>query len=112
MSDEKRLIDANALLDAVDASQHDNPHTDSLVRATHKHEHNHFMVMIMQAPTVDAVEVVHGQWKVSRESEISRNVWCTACGKDFYMHRKGELQIDKMPYCPNCGAKMDGDGNA
>ena len=64
-----------------------------------------------QAPTVDAVEVVHGQWKTSRESEISRNVWCTACGKDFYMHRKGELQIDKMPYCPNCGAKMDGDGD-
>ena len=62
-------------------------------------------------PRVDAVEVVHGRWKVSRESEISRNVWCTACGKDFYMHRKGELQIDKMPYCPNCGAKMDGDEN-
>ena len=54
----------------------------------------------------DAVEVVHGRWEVSRESEISRNVWCTACGKDFYMHRKGELQIDKMPYCPNCGADM------
>ena len=67
--------------------------------------------IIKKQPTVDAVEVVYGRWKVSRESEISRNVWCTACGKDFYMHRKGELQIDKMPYCPNCGAKMDGDGN-
>ena len=58
MANEKRLIDAKALLDAVDASLHDNPHTDGKVRATHRHEHNHFMVMIMQAPTVDAVEVV------------------------------------------------------
>ena len=58
MESEKRLIDANALLDDVDVSLHDNPHTDAIVRATHKHEHNHFMVMIMQAPTVDAVEVV------------------------------------------------------
>ena len=58
MATEKRLIDANALLDDVEVSLHDNPHTDSIVRATHKHEHSHFMVMIMQAPTVDAVEVV------------------------------------------------------
>ena len=66
---------------------------------------------LAKLPKEETVEVVHGRWKVSRESEISRNVWCTACGEDFYMHRKGELQIDKMPYCPNCGAKMDGDGD-
>ena len=63
---------------------------------------------IVEAPAVDAVEVVHGRWMVARESEISKDVWCTACGEGFYLHKKNTLQIDKMPYCPNCGAKMDG----
>ena len=64
---------------------------------------------IEAAPPADAVEVVHGRWMVSRESEISKNVWCTACGEDFYIRKKiGAVLIDKMPYCPNCGAKMDG----
>ena len=66
---------------------------------------------INEAPTVDAVEVVHGRWAISRESEISKSVWCTACGEGFYLHKKNTVPIDKMPYCPNCGAKMDGDGN-
>ena len=60
---------------------------------------------------VDAVEVVHGRWRVSRESEISKTVWCTACGEEIYIHKNDTLKIDRMPYCPNCGAKMDGDGN-
>jgi hypothetical protein len=76
MATEKRLIDANALMDAVDVSLHDNPHTDGLVRATHKHEHNHFMVMIMQAPTVDAVEVIRCckcvYWEQLRAGTIGR----------------------------------------
>ena len=99
MATEKRLIDANALIDRMvilcDEYGIDDCTFDNIC------------CEIEQAPTVDAVEVVHGRWKVSRESEISRNVWCTACGEDFYMHRKGVLQIDKMPYCPSCGAKMD-----
>ena len=93
MASEKRLIDANDVYTLFDANGFARLHVGD----------------IDTIPTVDAVEVVHGRWKVSRESEISRNVWCTACGEDFYMHRKGELQIDKMPYCPNCGAKMDGE---
>ena len=69
--------------------------------------------MLRAAPAVAAVEVVHGRWKVARDSEISKDVWCTACGEGFYIRKKiGAVLIDKMPYCPNCGAKMDGDGNA
>jgi len=49
-----------------------------------------------------------GRWGVHRESEISKTVYCTNCWKEFYIHRKGELQIDTQPYCPNCGAKMEG----
>ena len=106
MADEKRLIDANALLDAVDASLHDNPHTDGLVRATHKHEHNHFMVMIMQAPTVDAVEVVHGKMRHVFFSYQNNHYECTCCNATFLTN-----SAPYWNYCPNCGAKMDGVGD-
>ena len=102
MANEKRLIDVNPLM----------KNGWHLVKTG---ESNVFLASMSLAdvPTVDAVEVVHGRWMVSRESEISKNVWCTACGEDFYIRKKiGAVLIDKMPYCPNCGADMrDGDGN-
>ena len=58
MANEKRLIDANALWDDVDKSKHDNPHTIARVKLNHRQEHDHFLNMIFNAPTVDAVEVV------------------------------------------------------
>ena len=58
---------------------------------------------------VDAVEVVHGRWIVEVDGNF-RNVKCSACGKDYACHI-GMLQLQNLSYCPNCGAKMDGDGN-
>lgn len=63
---------------------------------------------IDNAPTVDAVEVVHGRWI---KTEVGNN--CSACGLnvmswsgnyDGYEREKG---ICLMRYCPHCGAKMD-----
>ncbi len=46
----------------------------------------------------DAVEVVHGRWiKVFDDSAG----WVDMCGKCKEFG-------DGTPYCPNCGAKMDG----
>lgn len=50
--------------------------------------------------TVDAVEVVHGRWNP-----------CGSCG---YRCSKCDFWVTFRSlnnYCPNCGAKMDGDGN-
>lgn len=58
MATEQRLIDANALFDEVDKSKHDNPHTIARVKLNHRQEHDHFLNMIFNAPTVDAVPVV------------------------------------------------------
>lgn len=58
MSPEQRLIDANALSDKVDESKYDNPHPQGMIRVNHRNEHDHFLRMILDAPTVDAVEVV------------------------------------------------------
>lgn len=66
---------------------------------------------IDNAPTVDAVPVVHGDWRVFIHSALvrwkdgepvwaDRNVYrCSRC--DFGT-------IAKHNYCPRCGATMDG----
>lgn len=53
-----RLIDADALSVEVDKSKYHNPHSQGLVSVNHRNEHDHFIKMIYDAPTVDAVEVV------------------------------------------------------
>lgn len=56
-------------------------------------------------PTVDAVEVVRcGEWQPMNErNEIYGDVYMC----DNYGH--GFVICENFHYCPNCGAKMDGD---
>lgn len=52
---------------------------------------------IENIPAVDAVLVVHGRWGEKCE--------CSVCGfQPWYEH-----DIHTLTYCPNCGAKMDGE---
>ena len=60
---------------------------------------------IVEAPTVDAVEVVHGRWMWEGRFKA-----CSVCGTHIDM--EDTLGAGWWNYCPNCGAKMDGDGNA
>ena len=92
MASEKWLIDINALPDS----------------ATDISEDGRLFVLwdaIVEAPTVDAVEVVHGRWVMKEmmiKSPFAKNAYCSMCLEETsYAHN----------YCPNCGAKMDGDGN-
>lgn len=60
---------------------------------------------IEDAPTVEAVEVVHGRWK---------DGVCTACDFDIRDMIDGESEFrnwvwECVPYCPNCGADMRGE---
>ena len=117
MADKKRLIDANALSDKVDESKHDNPHPQGMIRVNHRNEHDHFLRMIMDAPTVDAVEVVHGRWAAldddceEMEGEEEAMRWgCTAC-REIVEYNDWTHRSRLTRYCPNCGAKMEGDGN-
>lgn len=66
---------------------------------------------VKHIPTVNAVPVVHGEWSVIEddwEDEVCYE--CSICKKEF-------ATLDETPvenlwnYCPNCGAKMDGDEN-
>ena len=61
--------------------------------------------LVLQAPTIDAVSVVQGEW-------INKHEWsngffereCSVCGamKPQLMHTA------KINFCPNCGARMKG----
>lgn len=67
-----------------------------------------------EQPTVDAVEVVHGEWTKHPKPVYFVNglfylYECSNCGK-IVSTLCSEDRID-MDYCPKCGAKMDGDGN-
>lgn len=53
-----RMVDADALSAEVDKSKYHNPHPQITLRMNHTNEHDHFIKMIYDAPTVDAVEVV------------------------------------------------------
>lgn len=57
---------------------------------------------LSELPTVDAAEVVHGRWIGIGGNRYTRVSQCSnCCAKYDFM----------SPYCPNCGAKMDGDGD-
>lgn len=107
MANEKRLIDANALIEALPIVTEDRKIT--LYGAVAD-----FMIMISAMPTVDAVEVVHGRWLVSGMCDHKQarfrnpDKWtiykCSECGY-------GNGRRKNANYCPNCGADMRGDGN-
>ena len=97
MENKKRLIDANALMDDVEMD-------GALYACLGAVDDVRFLVD--SQPTVDAVEVVHGKWieKIDMvESYLADST------EVFYECSVCECaNIGESPYCPNCGAKMDG----
>lgn len=88
MANEKRLIDADALLEDLKSAKTNcgmcAVMTGTLIR------------YVKLRPTIDAVEVVHGRWKQARYTEAPLYI-CSRCDKTEYKQHK---------YCPNCGALM------
>lgn len=63
--------------------------------------------LIRNAPTVEP-PVVHGRWEIRNDGSYGRaRAYCTACGKHSGI---GGIRSNQLKsYCPNCGARMDGD---
>lgn len=53
----------------------------------------------LDQPTADVVEVIHGYWGTDKY-RLERSI-CSICGAVY--------EGDGGNYCPNCGAKMDGE---
>ena len=88
MKHNKRLIDATEFIKTFWQRVHDGEIV-TLMDAEHA---------IINAPTVDAKEVVHGRW-------IHKGAWHIECSEcNYILAHIGEAKN----YCPYCGAKMDG----
>ena len=98
-----KLIDADKLLELMT-----DPMFKEWFRETMKK-------IIKNTPTVDAVPVVHGEWKLyGNDDDSGMSYWCTACNFQlsedlFYSGYKNGRWIENgvFKYCPNCGAKME-----
>lgn len=61
----------------------------------------HFIGMIEDAQTIEAVPVVHGEWIKSQS--MRRSAKCSECKGWITRHSVNELWFR---YCPHCGARM------
>ena len=94
MAKEKRLIDANALIQRFDGFGWGSECDGEIV-----------LEAVANAPTVDAAEVVHGKWlfkhnPITDPKGYFIRIVCSECN----LHTG-----QKSNYCPQCGAKMEGE---
>ncbi|MBO5953473.1 MAG: hypothetical protein J6Q53_05075 [Oscillospiraceae bacterium] len=90
-----RLINANELLAEVAKAQALEP--DKAVAK--------IILLITEAESMDAAEVVHGHNLKDHNSAFE----CSVCGWEDWDTLTADTS--EYNYCPNCGAKMDGDRN-
>ena len=65
---------------------------------------------LSEQPTVDAVEVVHGEWEIIEDDYFDLvELKCSACGESYGFESYEDCIPRNYHYCPNCGAKMDGE---
>lgn len=103
------LISRSALFntwDALDETQDPNLLVDAMIKAT------------QEAPAVDAEPVRHGVWKpvmlknVFGQEFVYRHA-CSICHEYTLCECANyDAEEELSNYCPNCGAKMDGDEHA
>ena len=103
MANEKQLIDAKPLMQ----------NGWHLVKTG---ESNRFIcsMSLADVPTVDAVEVVHGQWLFVTKGQQTSVYVCSKCNMAVTVVCDEDIREEqlakKYPYC-HCGARMDGDWN-
>lgn len=63
---------------------------------------------LAEQPTIEAEPVMHGRWI----EEIEFGCDGSPNGCHFRCSICNEIEYETTPYCPNCGARMDGDTHA
>jgi hypothetical protein len=122
MDDLKRLIDASPVYEDLRKSYEElrsimeilTDHEDIQICNGQLTTFAEALIRIKNAPTVDAVEVVHAQWLdgsgMSRDGSIVyESIDCSHCEEVFKIKsRTREYWKERFKVCPFCGAKMDG----
>ena len=97
-----RLIDADGLRELLDGGY--DIDLDELPETKAE-----LLRMIDYQETVDAEPVRHGHWITEKEASERGEIWlwdcCSVCGHCDWDCTESE----DFNYCPNCGAKMDGE---
>ena len=110
MANEKRLIDAYALIEDIKKRYCEpckaagDDYCEVACRACWVDD---VILEIDPAPAVDAVEVVHGHWIVLH---FMTEPWQLSLHDKYVCSECKKITWSRHNYCPNCGAKMDGDG--
>lgn len=66
------------------------------------------MCEVKAQTAADVVPVVHGRWE--HDSVGFDDFWkCSACREDWFFEYDPTEECTRVKYCPNCGAKMDGE---
>lgn len=119
-----RLIDADALLEKYNVKGTDI--AECLTDAKMAKAFEKYCIIadaVEQTESVDAVEVVHGEWIIDGMNEYELSYGCVGyepiyrcskCGITTESYLRTERPImpedaDFPNYCPYCGAKMDGE---
>lgn len=66
---------------------------------------NHIRARLEYVPAADVALVKHGNWIYGEDVDIQ----CSVCGADAMT--EGDYRQIRSDYCPNCGARMDGEEN-
>ena len=104
----KRYIDADALIKDIEHCSYETwgKGVNPTWWAQSVRVKDNIVNLIKEAPTADVVEVRHGYWieRIEKPSWLEDDVEvyydCSECGTSHWSIMP--------PYCPECGAKMDG----
>lgn len=70
-----------------------------------------YVVLLKTLPAADVAPVVHGRWIIGVDND-DFDVKCSKCEWTDILEVAGISAVERiakaMHYCPNCGAKMDG----
>ena len=99
MANEKRLIDANALDEKLETLK---VRFKALGKDAVADDYNFVQTVLLTAPTLDAVEVVHGRWE--KPSKYGMNHKFNHLGS--VCSRCQKWNDNESNFCPNCGADM------
>lgn len=87
-----RLVDADELLGKFRYGDYDSRDDKDWIMTVRR--------MIKEQPTIEAEPVKHGKWE---EYEVPHIICCSECDWATGVDEKD------FNYCPNCGARMDGE---
>ena len=66
--------------------------------------------ILNRIPSADVQPVKHGQWLDSTYKYSEYNYDCSVCGCNEYRQVGKNGRYRAFKYCPECGSKMDEDG--